>query len=171
MIYFWPSLHFSLPCVPLSRLDELRLKLEGQGLDNVTYMVVNHQGEQAQRLHTLLRQKLSENITLYKQQPKQEDVWQTLAGEKDDFLIYDRSAPDCGLCLSAVSLLRNPNRAHHAVCSPNNYPSLALFSLSLTQMWSSDLPYLPALLHPGYSLCRERHQGDLLHTSLWGLHV
>uniref|UniRef100_A0A8C7H216 Selenoprotein P N-terminal domain-containing protein n=1 Tax=Oncorhynchus kisutch TaxID=8019 RepID=A0A8C7H216_ONCKI len=76
------------------------LQLEGQGLENVTYMVVNHQGEQAQRLHTLLRQKLSENITLYKQQPKQEDVWQTLAGEKDDFLIYDR----CGRLTYHISL-------------------------------------------------------------------
>uniref|UniRef100_A0A8K9V8G4 Selenoprotein P N-terminal domain-containing protein n=1 Tax=Oncorhynchus mykiss TaxID=8022 RepID=A0A8K9V8G4_ONCMY len=53
-------------------------------------MVVNHQGEQAQHLHTLLSQKLSENIILYKQVPKQDDVWQALAGKKDDFLIYDR---------------------------------------------------------------------------------
>lgn len=83
-----------------SLLDGLRLKLEVQGLENVTYMVVNHQGERAQRLHTLLRQKLSENITLYKQQPKQDDVWQTLAGEKDDFLIYDR----CGRLTYHISL-------------------------------------------------------------------
>uniref|UniRef100_A0A4W5Q5T7 Selenoprotein P N-terminal domain-containing protein n=1 Tax=Hucho hucho TaxID=62062 RepID=A0A4W5Q5T7_9TELE len=76
------------------------LQLEVQGLENVTYMVVNHQGERAQRLHTLLRQKLSENITLYKQQPKQDDVWQTLAGEKDDFLIYDR----CGRLTYHISL-------------------------------------------------------------------
>ncbi|KAK6306079.1 hypothetical protein J4Q44_G00230040 [Coregonus suidteri] len=86
--------------VQASLLDELRLKLEGQGLDNVTYMVVNHQGEQAQRLHTLLSQKLSENIMLYKQEPKQEDVWQALAGKKDDFLIYDR----CGRLTHHISL-------------------------------------------------------------------
>ncbi|KAK6313462.1 hypothetical protein J4Q44_G00168090 [Coregonus suidteri] len=83
-----------------SLLDGLRLKLEGQGLENVTYMVVNHQGQQAQRLHTMLRKKLSENITLYQQEPKQDDVWQTLAGEKDDFLIYDR----CGRLTYHISL-------------------------------------------------------------------
>uniref|UniRef100_A0A8C8LSL9 Selenoprotein P n=1 Tax=Oncorhynchus tshawytscha TaxID=74940 RepID=A0A8C8LSL9_ONCTS len=97
LVPFWNLSHFPT-CSGV--LDGLRLKLEGQGLENVTYMVVNHQGEQAQRLHTLLRQKLSENITLYKQQPKQEDVWQTLAGEKDDFLIYDR----CGRLTYHISL-------------------------------------------------------------------
>ncbi|KAJ7993609.1 hypothetical protein DPEC_G00256400 [Dallia pectoralis] len=63
-------------------------------------MVVNHQGEKAQRLHTLLKQKLSEKITLYKQEPEQDDVWQSLAGQKDDFLIYDR----CGRLTYHISL-------------------------------------------------------------------
>uniref|UniRef100_A0A3P8ZCY3 Selenoprotein P N-terminal domain-containing protein n=1 Tax=Esox lucius TaxID=8010 RepID=A0A3P8ZCY3_ESOLU len=63
-------------------------------------MVVNHQGEKAQRLHKLLKQKLSEKITLYKQEPEQVDVWQSLAGQKDDFLIYDR----CGRLTYHISL-------------------------------------------------------------------
>ncbi len=71
-------------------MDGLRQKLENQGLKNVVYMVVNHQGEQAQRLHPMLEQRLTENILLYKQGEQQPDVWQTLRGEKDDFLIYDR---------------------------------------------------------------------------------
>ena len=71
-------------------MDGLHQKLESQGFKDVVYMVVNHQGEQAQRLHSLLAGKLSENITLYKQDEQQPDVWQTLSGEKDDFLIYDR---------------------------------------------------------------------------------
>ncbi|KAL0979090.1 hypothetical protein UPYG_G00180380 [Umbra pygmaea] len=83
-----------------SLLDGLRLKLEGQGLVNVTYMVVNHQGEKAQRLHTLLRQKLSDQITLFKQDPQQDDVWKSLSGQKDDFLIYDR----CGRLTFHISL-------------------------------------------------------------------
>lgn len=74
----------------LSRVDGLRQKLERQGLKDVTYMVVNHQGEEARRLHAMLAQRLSENITLYKQEEQQPDVWQNLGGEKDDFLIYDR---------------------------------------------------------------------------------
>lgn len=75
---------------PLCRMDGLRQKLESQGLRGVSYMVINHQGEQAQRLHPMLAQRLSENITLYKQDGSQPDVWQTLNGEKDDFLVYDR---------------------------------------------------------------------------------
>ncbi|CAB1448764.1 unnamed protein product [Pleuronectes platessa] len=83
-----------------SRLDGLRLKLESQGLRDVTYMVINHQEERAQRLHTLLAQRLSENIVLYKQEEQQPDVWQTLVGGKDDFLIYDR----CGRLTHHISL-------------------------------------------------------------------
>lgn len=75
---------------PLCRMDGLRQKLESQGLKDVIYMVINHQGVQAQRLHSMLQQRLSENITLYKQLEQQPDVWQILNGEKDDFLIYDR---------------------------------------------------------------------------------
>lgn len=71
-------------------MDSLRQKLERQGLKDVIYMVINHQGEQAQRLHAVLTQRLSVNITVYKQDEQQPDVWQTLGGEKDDFLIYDR---------------------------------------------------------------------------------
>lgn len=81
-------------------MDGLRQKLESQGLENVAYMVVNHQGEQSQRLHSLLKLKLSENITLYQQSPDQADVWEALAGEKDDFLIYDR----CGRLTYHISL-------------------------------------------------------------------
>lgn len=79
---------FGIPL--LSRMDSLRQKLESQGLRDVAYMVINHQGEQAQRVHPMLAEKLSEHITLYRQDVQQPDVWQTLGGEKDDFFIYDR---------------------------------------------------------------------------------
>lgn len=75
----------------MSRLDSLRQKLENQGLRNVAYMVINHQGEQAQRHHSLLAEKLSAHIPLYRQDGQQPDVWQTLGGQKDDFFVYDRS--------------------------------------------------------------------------------
>lgn len=71
-------------------MDGLRQKLENQGLKDVVYMVINDRGEKAQQLHPLLAQRLSENIALYKQSEQQPDVWQTLNGKKDDFLIYDR---------------------------------------------------------------------------------
>lgn len=66
---------------------------------NVTFMVVNHHGEQ-EGSHDLLARVLSENITLYRQEPQQPDVWQALSGEKDDFFIYDR----CGRLTSHISL-------------------------------------------------------------------
>jgi len=71
-------------------MDSLHQKLEGRGLQNISYMVVNHQGEQSQRLHPMLAQRLSANITLYQQDAQQDDVWQALKGDKDDFLVYDR---------------------------------------------------------------------------------
>lgn len=71
-------------------MDSLRQTLENQGLRDVVYMVVNHQGAQAQSLHAMLAQRLSEHISLYKQDEALPDVWQTLGGNKDDFFIYDR---------------------------------------------------------------------------------
>lgn len=81
-------------------MDGLRQMLESQGLKDVVYMVVNQQEEQAQRLHPMLAQRLSGNITLYKQDKQQSDVWQTLSGMTDDFLIYDR----CGRLTHHISL-------------------------------------------------------------------
>lgn len=74
----------------LGRMDSLRQTLENQGLRDVVYVVVNHQGAQAQRMHDMLTQRLSEHISLHKQDEAQADVWHTLGGSKDDFFIYDR---------------------------------------------------------------------------------
>lgn len=66
------------------------MKLEGEGLVNISYIVVNHQGINSQhKIHTL-KEKVSENITVFQQDEKQPDIWTTLNGNKDDFLIYDR---------------------------------------------------------------------------------
>lgn len=70
----------------------LRQKLEDAGFVNITYMVVNSQDETSRRLHSLLENKLSDNISLYKQNPEDPDVWSIANVEKDDFLIYDRFA-------------------------------------------------------------------------------
>lgn len=74
----------------LGRMDSLRQTLENQGLRDVVYMVVNHQGAQAQSMHGMLTARLSEHISLHKQDEAQADVWHTLGGSKDDFFIYDR---------------------------------------------------------------------------------
>uniref|UniRef100_A0AAY4AS09 Selenoprotein P N-terminal domain-containing protein n=1 Tax=Denticeps clupeoides TaxID=299321 RepID=A0AAY4AS09_9TELE len=66
-------------------------------------MVVNQKSEASQRLHDQLVKRLSENITLYAQdvESNDQDVWQTLAGDKDDFIIYDRC---CGRLTYHISL-------------------------------------------------------------------
>ncbi|CAI5787619.1 Hypothetical predicted protein [Podarcis lilfordi] len=53
-------------------------------------MVINHQGHHSQLKYNQLREKVSEHIPVYQQDAKQPDVWTTLSGKKDDFLIYDR---------------------------------------------------------------------------------
>ncbi|NXP50282.1 SEPP1 protein, partial [Heliornis fulica] len=73
-----------------TRLEDLRVKLENEGLVNISYVVVNHQGTQSQRKVHLLKESVSEYITVYQQDEHQDDVWTTLNGNKDDFLIYDR---------------------------------------------------------------------------------
>ncbi|NXS10500.1 SEPP1 protein, partial [Neodrepanis coruscans] len=73
-----------------TRLEDLRVKLENEGLFNISYVVVNHQGAQSRREIHLLEESVSDYITVYQQEEQQEDVWTTLNGNKDDFLIYDR---------------------------------------------------------------------------------
>ncbi|NXN11014.1 SEPP1 protein, partial [Indicator maculatus] len=73
-----------------TRLEDLRAKLENEGLVNISYVVVNHQGAYSQRKFHLLKESVSEYITVYQQDDQQADVWTTLNGNKDDFLIYDR---------------------------------------------------------------------------------
>lgn len=67
------------------------MKLKNEGLVNISYVVVNHQGTHSQRKFHLLKESVSEDITVYQQNEQQDDVWTTLNGNKDDFLIYDRS--------------------------------------------------------------------------------
>lgn len=57
---------------------------------NISYVVVNHQGAHSQRKFHLLKESVSDYITVYQQDEQQADVWTTLSGSKDDFLIYDR---------------------------------------------------------------------------------
>ncbi|NWI95376.1 SEPP1 protein, partial [Pitta sordida] len=73
-----------------SRLEDLRVKLENEGLVNISYVVVNHQGAQSQKEIHLLQESVSDYITVYQQEEHQDDVWTVLNGNKDDFLIYDR---------------------------------------------------------------------------------
>ncbi|NWW63001.1 SEPP1 protein, partial [Ifrita kowaldi] len=75
--------------IPAS-LEDLRVKLENEGLVNISYVVVNHQGAQSRREFHLLKERVSDYIAVYQQDEQQDDIWTTLNGNKDDFLIYDR---------------------------------------------------------------------------------
>lgn len=71
-------------------MEDLRLKLENQGYSNISYIIVNHQGSPSQLKHTHLKNHVSDQIAVYRQEEHQTDVWTLLNGNKDDFLIYDR---------------------------------------------------------------------------------
>ncbi|MEE6518207.1 hypothetical protein FKM82_029048 [Ascaphus truei] len=82
------------------RLEDLRLKLENEGLVNISYVVVNHQGKHSQVKYDLLKSKVSAHIPVYQQHENQPDVWSLLKGNKDDFFIYDR----CGRLVQHLEL-------------------------------------------------------------------
>lgn len=67
------------------------MKLASNGMVNISFIVVNHQGNSSQLKYQLLREKVPEDIPVYQQNATQPDVWTTLRSKKDDFLIYDRS--------------------------------------------------------------------------------
>lgn len=133
-------------------MDSLRQKLENQGLRDVVYMVVNHQGAQAQSLHAMLAQRLSEHISLYKQDETQPNVWQTLGGNIDEFFIYDRFV----VCTFLFCL-----RCHCFLYIDGASPSIC------KQVWPSHPPNFTAVLHYWTRTCGESGQRHLLQFSLW----
>lgn len=139
----------------LGRMDSLRQTLENQGLRDVVYVVVNHQGAQAQRMHDMLTQRLSEHISLHKQDEAQADVWHTLGGSKDDFFIYDRLDTRAGTrpfrFLQDVAFLSIFNA----------FPSI------YNQVWPSRSSNFPPLVHYWTRQRGESDQRHLLQRSLW----
>uniref|UniRef100_A0A318CZA5 Selenoprotein P N-terminal domain-containing protein n=1 Tax=Kangiella spongicola TaxID=796379 RepID=A0A318CZA5_9GAMM len=76
--------------VQAASLRRLKQKLDQEGLLNISYMVVNHQGNDSRENYQVLKSKVREALPVYQQEIGQPDVWSLLQGEKDDFLIYDR---------------------------------------------------------------------------------
>lgn len=71
-------------------LKHLQEKLENNGFENISYMVVNHQGNSSRESYKLLKSSVkSEKIPVFQQEVNQPDVWKLLQGKKDDFFIYD----------------------------------------------------------------------------------
>ncbi|KAG2466711.1 SEPP1 protein, partial [Polypterus senegalus] len=71
-------------------MENLRQKLDKEGLVNITFLIVNHHDQKSRNQYSTLKRSVSEFIKVYDQEINQKDVWKTLSGTKDDFLIYDR---------------------------------------------------------------------------------
>uniref|UniRef100_A0A3B4UIQ3 Selenoprotein Pb-like n=1 Tax=Seriola dumerili TaxID=41447 RepID=A0A3B4UIQ3_SERDU len=56
-------------------------------------MIVNEQEAHSRAMYWELKRRAPPGVPVYQQSPIQDDVWEALDGDKDDFLVYDR----CGL--------------------------------------------------------------------------
>lgn len=63
-------------------------------------MIVNEQEAVSRAMYWELKRRAPPDVPVYQQGPLQNDVWEALDGDKDDFLIYDR----CGLLTFHVVL-------------------------------------------------------------------
>ncbi|KAL7985149.1 hypothetical protein Chor_003719 [Crotalus horridus] len=71
-------------------LGSLQEKLSGDGMANVSFMIVNEKTPFSRAMYWELKRHAPKGIPVYQQQILEPDVWQILKGNKDDFLIYDR---------------------------------------------------------------------------------
>lgn len=76
------------------------MKLENEKYVNVSFIVVNHHGEDSRAKYHELKGRVSEDIAVYQQEEGQADIWSLLKGNKDDFFIYDR----CGRLVKHIGL-------------------------------------------------------------------
>ncbi|KAM3915020.1 selenoprotein Pb-like [Leptodactylus fuscus] len=76
--------------VQAANMGPLRDKLSARGLTNISYIIVNDQSLVSKLMYPELKRRAPAGIPVYDQLPNQEDVWEILDGNKDDFLIYDR---------------------------------------------------------------------------------
>ncbi|XP_075037728.1 selenoprotein Pb-like [Mixophyes fleayi] len=76
--------------VQAAGMGPLRDKLTGQGLTNISYMIVNDQSSLSKLMYRELKRRAPPGVPVYQQASAQDDVWNILNGNKDDFLIYDR---------------------------------------------------------------------------------
>lgn len=53
-------------------------------------MIVNEREALARAMYWELKRRAPPDVPVYQQAPLQNDVWELLDGDKDDFLIYDR---------------------------------------------------------------------------------
>lgn len=59
-------------------------------MTEVSFLIVNEQDPLSRAMFWELQRRAPPGVPVYQQAPLQQDVWDTLDGDKDDFLIYDR---------------------------------------------------------------------------------
>lgn len=65
-------------------------RLQRSNLTEVSYMIVNKREAHSRAMYWELRRRAPPSVPIYQQDPFQQDVWETLGGDTDDFLVYDR---------------------------------------------------------------------------------
>lgn len=53
-------------------------------------MIVNERDAHSRAMYWELKRRAPVDVPVYQQSPFQDDVWEALDGDKDDFLVYDR---------------------------------------------------------------------------------
>lgn len=79
-------------CLHLSlcSIGGLRGKLNRSNLTEVSFMIVNEREAQSRAMFWELKRRAPPGVPVHQQSPFQNDVWEALDGDKDDFLVYDR---------------------------------------------------------------------------------
>ncbi|KAG7319463.1 hypothetical protein KOW79_016606 [Hemibagrus wyckioides] len=83
-----------------AKMGVLRDKLARGNLTSVAFLIVNEQDALSRAMYWQLKRRAAEGIPVYQQSPLQDDIWDTLQGDKDDFLVYDR----CGYLTFHIGL-------------------------------------------------------------------
>lgn len=75
---------------PSCSIGGLRDKLNRSNLTEVSFMIVNEREAMSRLNYWKLKRRAPPGVPVYQQTPFQNDVWEALDGDKDDFLVYDR---------------------------------------------------------------------------------
>uniref|UniRef100_A0A3P9C9X8 Selenoprotein P2 n=1 Tax=Maylandia zebra TaxID=106582 RepID=A0A3P9C9X8_9CICH len=77
----------------IRRIGGLRDRLNRSNMTEVSFIIVNERDAHSRAMYWELKRSAPTGVPVFQQQPLQNDVWEALDGDKDDFLVYDR----CGL--------------------------------------------------------------------------
>lgn len=74
----------------ICRIGGLRDRLNRSNMTEVSFIIVNERDAHSRAMYWELKRNAPTGVPVFQQQPLQNDVWEALDGDKDDFLVYDR---------------------------------------------------------------------------------